>query len=160
RAFTLRRDLAHENVARLNLRTDIDDAGFVEVLQRLFRNVRNVTGNLFWTKLRITGHHLEFLDVNGGEDVIRHNPLGKQDRILVVIAIPRHERDERIASQGQVAKIGRRAVGDDVTLVQDVTDGDQRTLDDAGILIGTLELLQTVDVNAGSTGFKMLGCTN
>ena len=42
RAFALRRDLADEDVARLHFRADVDDAGFVEVLQRLFRHVRNV----------------------------------------------------------------------------------------------------------------------
>jgi hypothetical protein len=42
RAFALRRDLADQDVARLHFRADIDDAGFVEVLQRFFRDVRNV----------------------------------------------------------------------------------------------------------------------
>ena len=36
RAFALRRDLADEDVARLNFGADVDDAGFVEVLQRFF----------------------------------------------------------------------------------------------------------------------------
>ena len=34
RGFALRRHLAHQNVARLHFGADIDDAGFVEVLQR------------------------------------------------------------------------------------------------------------------------------
>src|SRR5439155_20893445 len=44
RAFTLRRDLADQDVAGPYFRADIDDAGFVEVLQRFFRDVRNVAG--------------------------------------------------------------------------------------------------------------------
>ena len=70
RAFALRRDLADEDVARLNFRTDIDDAGFVEVLQRFFRNVRNVAGDFLRTELGVARHHFEFLDVDGGEHVI------------------------------------------------------------------------------------------
>ncbi len=42
RAFALRRDLADEDVAGGHFSTDVDDTGFVEVLQRFFRNVRNV----------------------------------------------------------------------------------------------------------------------
>jgi hypothetical protein len=37
RAFALRRDLADQDVARPHFGADIDDAGLVEVAQRLFR---------------------------------------------------------------------------------------------------------------------------
>ncbi len=82
RAFALRRDLADEDIARLNFGTDVDDTGFVEVLQRFFRNVRNVTRDFFRTKLGVTRHHFEFFDVNGGEHVVGNDPLGEQDRSL------------------------------------------------------------------------------
>ncbi len=49
---------------------DIDDAGLVEVLQRLFRDVRNVAGDFLRPELGVAGHHLEFLDVDRGEDVV------------------------------------------------------------------------------------------
>src|SRR6202012_1137678 len=44
RAFALRRDLADQDVAGAYFSADVNDAGFVEVLQRFFRNVRNVAG--------------------------------------------------------------------------------------------------------------------
>src|SRR5712672_2355984 len=68
-------------------------AGFVEGLQRFFRNVRTVAGDFLRTKLGIAGHYLEFLEVDRGEDVVLHVPLGKQDRVFEVVAVPRHERD-------------------------------------------------------------------
>ena len=49
-----------------------------------------------------------------GEDVIAHDAFRDQDRVLEVVAIPRHEGDEHVAAQGQFAQIGRRTVGDDV----------------------------------------------
>src|SRR6185312_16314457 len=76
RAFALRRDLADQDVAGVDFRADVDDAGLVEVLQRLFRHVRNVARDLFRAELGVTRHHLEFLDVNGGEHVFLHDPLG------------------------------------------------------------------------------------
>src|SRR5690606_24132080 len=148
------------NIARLHFRTDVDDAGFVEILQRFFRDVRNVAGDFFRTKLGITRHHLEFLDVDGGEDVVGHDALGEQDRILVVVTVPRHERDERVAAEGKVAEVGRRTVRDDVAPVENVADGDQRTLVDAGVLVGSLELLQPVDIDAGLAGIEVFRCAD
>src|SRR6201999_2356612 len=75
RAFALRRDLADQDVAGAYFRADVDDTGFVEVLQRFFRNVRNVAGDFLRPQLGVAGHHLELLDVDRGEDVILHDPL-------------------------------------------------------------------------------------
>ena len=114
RALALRRDLADQDVARLHLGADIDDAGFVEVLQRLFRDVRDVARDFLRPELGVAGHHLEFLDVDRGEDVVRDDPLGEQDRVFEVVAVPRHERDEHVLAERQIAEIGRGPVGDDV----------------------------------------------
>src|SRR6187455_2811928 len=106
RAFTLRRDLADENVAGVHFRSDIDDACFVEVLERLFRYVRDVAGDFLRTELGVARHHLEFLDVDGREHVVLHDPLGEQDRVLEVVAIPWHERDEHVAPKREFTQIG------------------------------------------------------
>src|SRR5690606_31956246 len=90
RRLALRRDLANQDVAGLHRGADIDDAGLVEVLQRLFADVGDIAGDLFLTQLRVAGHHLELLDVNRGEDVIADDALGNQDRVLEVVALPRH----------------------------------------------------------------------
>src|SRR6185503_10681825 len=44
--LALRRDLANEDVAGIDLRTDADDAVLVEVPQRLFTDVRDVARDL------------------------------------------------------------------------------------------------------------------
>jgi hypothetical protein len=64
RAFALRRDLADENVARLHLGTDIDDARLVEVAQRFLAHVRDVAGDVFRPELGVASHHFELLDVD------------------------------------------------------------------------------------------------
>ena len=69
RRFALRRHLADQDVARLHLGADIDDAGLVEVLQGLLADIRDVARDLFLAELGVAGHHLEFLDVDRGEDV-------------------------------------------------------------------------------------------
>jgi hypothetical protein len=95
--------------------------------------------------------------VDRGEHVVGDDALGHQDRVFVVVAVPRHERDERVAAEREVAEVGRRTVRDDVALVQNVADGDQRALVDAGVLVGTLELLQAVDIDARLRRIEVFG---
>ena len=117
RAFALGRDLADQDVAGMHFGADIDDARFVEILERLFRDVRDVAGDFLGTELGVARHHLEFLDVDGREHVVFHDPLGEQDRVLEVVAVPRHERDQHVAAEREFAEIGRGTVGDDVGLL-------------------------------------------
>ena len=148
RAFALRRDLADEDVAGAHFGADIDDARLVEILQRLFRDVRNVAGDFLRAELGVARHHLEFFDMDRGEDVVLDDPLGEQDRVLEVVAVPRHERDQHVAAERELAEIGRRTVGDDVALLDLIADLHQRPLVDAGVLVRALELHQPVDVDA------------
>ncbi len=122
RALALRRHLADQDVARLHLGADVDDARLVEVLERLLADVRDVAADLLLAELGVAGHDLELLDVDRGEDVIAHDALGEQDRVLEVVAIPRHERDEHVAAERQLAVLRRRAVGHDVALLHLVAD--------------------------------------
>ena len=117
RAFALRRDLADQDVAGADFGADIDDAGLVEILQRLFRDVGNIAGDFLRAELGVAGHDFEFLDVDRGEDVVLDDALGEQDRVLEVVAVPRHERDQHVAAERELAEIGRGTVGDDVALL-------------------------------------------
>ena len=148
RAFALGRDLADENIARLHFGTNVNDARFVEVLERFFTHIRNVAGDFFRAELGVARHHVEFIDVDGGEHVIANDALRQKDRIFEVVAIPRHERDKHVAAKSQITKIGRGTIGDDFASTHLVTNTHQRTLVDAGVLVGTLELGERVDVNA------------
>ena len=82
-----------------DLGADIDDAGLVEVLQRLFTDIRDVAGDFFLAQLGVAGHDLEFLDMDRGEDVVADDPLGDQDRVLEVVAVPGHEGDEHVLAR-------------------------------------------------------------
>ncbi len=148
RAFALRRDLADENIAGVHFRADIDDAGFVEVLEGFFTDIRNVTRDFLRSELRVARHHLEFLDVDGGEHVIANDALGDEDGVLEVVAVPGHERDKHVAAKREIAEFGRRTVRDDIALLHLIAHTHQRTLIDAGVLVRALELTQIVDVDA------------
>src|SRR5690606_34701930 len=91
-------------------------------------------------------------DVDRGVAVIGHHPFGHQDRVLEVVAVPRHERDQHVLAQRQLTHIGGRAVGDDVSTRHQITLGNQRTLVDIGVLVGTGVFDQVVDINPDFTG--------
>ncbi len=62
--LALGRDLADQDVARPDLGADVDDAVLVEVLERLFADVRDVAGDLFGAELGVAGLELVLLDVD------------------------------------------------------------------------------------------------
>ena len=72
--------LPTQDVARLDLGADVDDARLVEVAQRFLADVRDVAGDVLGPELGVAGHDLELFDVDRGEDVVLHDPLGDQDR--------------------------------------------------------------------------------
>jgi hypothetical protein len=150
--LALRRDLADEDVARGDLRTDAHDAFLVEVGEHALGDVGDVRGDLLGTELRLAGVDLELLDVDRREHVVLDEPLGEDDRVLEVVALPGHERDEQVAAERQLAVVGRRTVGEHAAGLDPVTLGDDRTLVDARALVGALELRQRVAVDAVGVG--------
>ena len=157
RAFALGGDLAHEDVAGLHIGPDIDDPRLVEVAQRLLAHVGDVAGDLLGPELGVAGGDLELLDMHAREHVVLDDPLGDQDRVLVVVAVPRHEGDDHVLAQRQLAHVGAGAVGDHLALLDHVAHLDQRTLVDAAVLVRALELAQPVDVDAGIADLEILG---
>src|SRR6266849_7386269 len=157
RRFALRRHLADQDVAWLDLCPDIDDAGLVEVLQRFFADIRDVASDFLLAELGVASHHLEFLDMDRGENVVGNDALGDEDRILEVVAVPRHEGDEHIAAERELAELRRGPVADDIAGLDDLPDIDQRPLRDAGVLVRPLELQKVVDVDAGRRRRGLLG---
>jgi hypothetical protein len=127
--LALRRDLADEDVARLDVSADADDARLVEVFQELLGDVRDVARDLFGTQLGVARFDLELLDVNRGERVFADQLLRHQDGVFEVVTAPRHERDEDVAAERQLAPLGARPVGHDLPLLDALALPDDR---DAG----------------------------
>ena len=146
--LALRRDLAHQDVARLDVGADADDAALVEVAQVVLADVRDVARDLLGPELGVAGLDLELLDVDGGVVVLLHQLLGDEDRVLEVVAAPGHERDQHVAAERELAHLRARTVGQDLPLQHLLADTDDRALVDAGVLVGPLELDQVVDVGA------------
>jgi hypothetical protein len=78
--LTLGGDLADQDVARVDLGADVDDAALVEVLERLLGDVGDLASDLLGTQLGVAGLQLELLDVDGGVLVLANDRLRDQDR--------------------------------------------------------------------------------
>ena len=85
------------------------------------------------------------LDVNRGEHVVTHEALGQDDGVLVVEALPWHERHEQVLAECQLPIVGGRAVGQEVASLDVLTFFDERLLVDTSVLVGALELRERVD---------------
>ena len=147
--LALRRDFADENVARLHFRADANDAVRTEVAQRFFADVRNVARDFFRAELGVAGADFEFVDVNGSVDVFLHDLLRDHDGVFEVVAVPRHERDEHVAAERELAVLGVRAVRDDLAALHVLALLHDRLLVHAGAGIRAHEFAQFVNVNAG-----------
>ena len=106
--FALRRDLTDQIVARGDLRADADDAVFVEILEGVLADVRDIAGNFLRPELGVAGLGLVFFNVDGGEHVLAHEAFIQQNRVLVVVAFPRHEADEHVLAERNLAVASRR----------------------------------------------------
>ena len=97
------RDLADQNIAGLYFGADADDAVGAEILERFVAEVRNVAGDFLGAELGVARGDFEFINVNAREDVFLHDFLADEDGVLEVVAVPRHESDEHVAAEGQLA---------------------------------------------------------
>ncbi len=145
--LALRRHLADQHVVRFDLGADVDDSRLVEPGERRLPDVGNVSRHLLGAELGVTRHARELLDVDRREDVVLDEPLGDEDRVLEVVAVPGHERDQHVASQRQLAHVRRGAVGQHVVGGDAVADLHQRTLIDGRVLIRTGVLDEVVDID-------------
>src|SRR4029079_11129081 len=150
--LALGRDLADEDVAGADLGADVDDALLVEVLEGLLADVRDVAGDLFGAELRVARLDLVLLDVDAREQVVAHEAVADDDRVLVVAALPAHERDEHVPAERELAHLGGARVGDGLAIGDARADIDDRALVDARPLVGADELLELVLVELTGIG--------
>ena len=117
--LALRRDLADQHVACIHFGADVDDAGVVQPRQLVLGQVADVAGDFLRSELGVARDDVEFLDMDRRVAVVGDDALADQDRVLEVVTVPRHERDQHVLAERQLTEVGRGAVGDDVALGND-----------------------------------------
>src|SRR5581483_7351935 len=149
--LTFRSDLADQDVALLYRRANANHAGFVQIAQHGFADVRDVASDFLRPQLGVARLDFELLDVDGGVVVVFHQLLGDEDRVLKVVAAPRHKGDENVTSQRQLAVIRARTVGNDLSLQNPLALSNGRLLINASVLVGPLELGELINIATNFT---------
>src|SRR6185503_7088783 len=149
--LTLRRDLPDQEMPRVDVSADADDATLVQVGERLLRAVRDVARDLLVAELRRARVDLVLVDVDRAQHVVLDEPLRDDDRVLEVEALPRHERHEQVGAERELAAVGRGPVGDDLAALHLVAEDDRRLLVDQRALVRPHELRQRVLVARPAT---------
>ena len=146
-SFTFRSNLTDKNITGTHFSTDADNTAFVKILQRFFRNVGNITGDFFLTKLGITGIAVIFFNMDRSKDIGFNQIFTQQNSILVVVAFPRHIGNNYIVAKCQFAVICCRAICKHLFFNYFIAFIDDRTLVDAGSLIRTFEFQKFININ-------------
>ena len=106
RAFTFWRNFTYENITWFHISTNVDNASLIQIAERFFTHIWNITSDFLWPKLRVTGSDFKLFNVNRSKHIITRNPLRDQNGVFIVISIPRHEGDNHVFTQRQFTKIG------------------------------------------------------
>ena len=77
-------------------------------------DVRDLARDLFLPALGVADVQLELLDVDRRVHVVLHQALGEHDGVLEVVAVPRHERDDHVRAERELAHFRGGAVGEHV----------------------------------------------
>ena len=142
--LALRRHLADEQVAGADLGADPHDAALVEVRERLLGAVGDVARDLLVAELGRARVDLVLVDVDRAEHVVLDEALGEDDRVLEVVALERHERDEQVGAERELASVRGRAVREHLALRHLVAELHDRLLVDERALVRAHELRQRV----------------
>ena len=140
-------DLAHQDVACVDLGAHADDAALVQVLQGVLAHVGDIPGDLLGAQLGVPGVDLVLFNMDGGIQVLLHQTLIQQNGILVVITLPGHKAHQNVLTQGDFTLLGGGTVGQDrgvVAAVDPLAYGDDGLLVDAGAVVGTEELNELI----------------
>ncbi len=133
--FTLRRDLAYQDIIRPNFRTDADDTVIIQVLDGIIADIRNITRDLFRSQPGVARFNLVFLNVHRCKSIILHQFLRDQDGIFKVTTFPRQESHHHVLPKRQLTTFCGRRIGHHITLADDLAFDNCRALVDAGRLV-------------------------
>jgi hypothetical protein len=100
------------------------------------------------SELRRAGIDLVLVDVDRREDVVLHEPLRDDDRVLEVEALERHERHQQVRAERELAVVRRAAVGQHVSGLEPVAELHDRLVMDQRALVRAHELRERVVVLA------------
>jgi len=142
----LGRNLPHQNVPGPHLGPHANDAALIQISQRFFAQLRNVSGYFFGAEPDVAGLAFVLFHVDGRKVVLLHQPLADQYGVLAVVTLPQREGYQNVAAEGELTTFHAGSVGKDLSLSDHLSGNNNRPLIEAHALIGPLELSQPVNL--------------
>ena len=155
-ALALRRNLADEDVARLDTRSDAYDSVVVEVFCGLLADIGDVACEFLDATLRLTDVERILVYVDRGEHVFTHDALVEHDGVLVVVTLPRHVCHKQVAAQCELTVLCGITLGKDVAFLHALALVADRTQVDGHVLVGAAELRYAVFLQCRLEAHKLL----
>ena len=151
--LALRGNSSYEDVAAVYFCADHDDTVVVEILERVVAEVGDVACDLLFAESGVAAFDLVLFYMDRSKYVVFDKVFTDKDSVLVVVTFPGHVSDKYVSSERELAVVGRRTVCKDHALDDFLTYVDDRLLIDAGAVVGSLELLQFVNVYVAVASF-------
>ena len=145
-SLALGSNLSYQDISCADFCADTDNTALIQVFQGILAHARYVAGDFFRSQLGVTGFRLILLNMDGGVDVFLNQTLGQKNRILVIVAFPCHESDERVLAKGNLAVISGRTVCDYLSGLHVVVLIYNRLLVVTVALVASLKLGQMVHI--------------
>ena len=89
--------------------------------------------------------------LNWREDIVSHQFLAEQNRVLKIVPTPRHKSDKDIFTKSQFSSINGGAICQHLPFFDRLTNLDHRRLGHTSVLIRTLKLDQVIGIQKSST---------
>ncbi len=139
-SLSLRSNLADKDITCADFRADADDSHLIQILESLLAYAGDISCDLFRTEFGISGFAVILLDVDRCIYIISYKALAQKNSVLVVVAFPCHEADQRVLAERKFAVAGGRTVSNDLAFSYSLARKDDRLLVVAVALVGALEL--------------------
>ena len=136
--FAFRCDFSNQYVAFLDFSTDTDDTVLIEILDGIVADIGDITCEFLSATLSFTHLGSEFLDMDGGENILAHDTLGNHYGVLEVITLPRHKGHHHVATQSQFTALCGIAFAEYLSLADFVALAHNWTQVDGSTVISTL----------------------
>ena len=133
--FALGSNLTNKDVAAVNFGTDTDNTVFIQILESVFTDVRNISCDFLGTELSISCLLVVLYNMDRSIYIVAYYFFINKYSVLVVVTFPGHKADKSVLTERDFTVAGCGTVCDNLTVFNLLVKRNYRALVDAGALV-------------------------